>query len=168
MLAAMLALLALLFMLAWLISLIWDAVNLASGDPVPSHEANDEANGDGGQAGSIDEPPAGGSSGPDPSASQPPGTPNAGSPTGRDIVSFDVRVVDMLNEADERTSFPSDSFCEHPYWWEYTGSWGINVAPACDNDWESGTRRIDEFKRSWGYWNALRMLTFVNGGSEGP
>jgi hypothetical protein len=167
-LAAWFAALAILLMLCWLISLIWDAINQASGDPIGPSGDIDEANGSGAQAGSTEEPPAGGSSGPNPTANQPPGTPNAGSPTGQDIVSFDVRVVDMLHEAEERTGFPSDSFCEHPHWWPYTGSWGINVPPGVDNDWESGTRRVDEFGRSWGYWHALRMLTFVNGGSAGP
>ncbi len=162
------AILFLLFFLAWLISLIVDAVNQASGDPVPSWQDNDEASGGGAQAGGGDEPPAGGSTGPDPSANQPTGTPNAGSPTGRDIVSFDVRLVDLLHHAADRTGFPPERPCEHPHWWTYSGNWGVNVRPATDNDWESGTQRVDELHRSWGYWNALRLVTWLNGGSPGP
>jgi hypothetical protein len=167
-LAALFFIVAILLVLLWLISLIWDAVNQASGDPIPDRQDNDEANGGGVQGGASDEPPAGGSSGPDPSSNQPPGTPNAGSPTGRDSVSFDVRLVDLFNHADDRTGFPPEDGCEHPHWWSYTGGWGINVPPATASDWESGTQRMDRHNRSWGYWNALRLVTFLNGGSAGP
>jgi hypothetical protein len=166
---ALIVLIALALLIAWLISLIEDAINQGSGDPLPPTSTNEEAGGGGAQGGTHEEPPAGGSSGPDPTATQPPGTPNAGSPTGRDLVSFDVRVVDMLHHAGDRTAFGSKEQCEHPHWWDYSGSWGINVrAPSLDNDWESGTQRVDELHRSWGYWNALRWATALNGGSTGP
>jgi hypothetical protein len=166
-LAAIVAILALLLFLAWLISLIWEAVNQSSGDPVPEWQDNDEAGGDGAQGGSGEEPPAGGSTGPGPGADLPPGTPNAGSPSGRNTVSFDVRVIDRLADSDERTGFPPERPCERPYWWDYTGSWGANRSPATDNDWESGTQRVDAQQRSWGYWNALRVASFLSGGGEG-
>ena len=166
---AILVALALLLVLLWLISLIWEAVNQASGDPVPAWSDNDQAPGDGAQAGTAEEEPAGGptGTGPGPGPAEPPGTPNAGSPSGRNTVSFDVRLVDLLHEADTRTGFPANRPWEHPYWWDYTGSWGVNVTPAVDNDWESGTQRVDTDHRSWGYWNALRVATVLAGGSTG-
>lgn len=166
---ALIALIALALFIAWLVSLIQDAINQASGDPLPPSGNNEEAGGGGPVGGGGGEPPAGGSTGPDPTATQPPGTPNAGSPTGRDIVSFDIRVIDLLHHAGDRTAFPSADQCEHPHWWDYSGSWGINVrAPSLEADWESGTQRVDELHRSWGYWNALRFATSLNGGSTGP
>lgn len=168
-LAAILAILAIILFILWLISLIADAVNQASGGPLPPTPTNEEAGGGGAQGGGQDEPPAGGSTGPDATATAPPGTPNAGSPTGRDVVSFDVRVVDLLHHAGDRTGFPSREPCEHPHWWAYSGSWGVNVRrPETPDDWESGTQRVDELHRSWGYWHTLRALTFLNGGSTGP
>jgi hypothetical protein len=166
-LAAIIAVLAIIVFLLWLISLIWEAINQSSGDPIPEWQDNDQAGGEGGQAGTAEEAPAGGSTGPGPGADQPPGTPNAGSPSGRSTVSFDVRVIDRLADSDERTGFPSQRLCEHPYWWDYTGSWGANRSPASDNDWESGTQRVDLQQRSWGYWNGLRVATFLSGGGEG-
>jgi hypothetical protein len=164
---AILMMLALLILLLWIISVIWEAVNQASGDPVPEWTDNDQARGDGAQAGTAEEEPAGGLTGTGPAPTDPPGTPNAGSPSGRNVVSFDVRVVDLMNEADARTGFPSNRPWEHPFWWEYTGSWGVNVTPATDSNWESGTQRVDKDHRSWGYWNALRVATVLAGGSTG-
>jgi hypothetical protein len=155
--------LATLFFLLWIILLIWDVINQASGEPLPTWQDNDEANGAGAQGGATEEPPAGSSAAATPgNPALPPGTANAGSPTGRDIVSFDVRLIDMLNHDGEYTGFPSPHACEHPFWWDYTGSWGINVTPAMDSDWENGTRRVDQYRRSWGYWNALRLVTHLN------
>jgi hypothetical protein len=162
--------LALLLVLAWIILTIWEAIDNKSGDPIPAWQDADEANGAGAQGGSTEEPPAGVASGPatGSTSTTPPGSANAGSPTGRDIVSFDVRLVDLVNHADDRTGFPSPAPCEHPYWWDYTGAWGVNVAHAMDNDWESGARRVDERQRSWSYWNALRLETSLHTGSAGP
>ena len=124
-LAAMLAL-ALLFMLAWLIT--------SSGMPSTSRPVTrfrrtrpDEANGDGGQAGSTDEPPAGGGSGPDPTTA-------AGSRTRDrrpDETSSRSTSARRHAQRGRRTHrIPVGLFCEHPYWWEYTAAWGVNVTPA--------------------------------------
>jgi len=167
--AAVLAAIALFFLLLWLISFLWDMSNQDTGDPVPDWGGSEEGGGDGPQGGDGDEPPAGGSGGPDPTSQDaPPGTTNVGSPTGRDVVSFDVRFVDMLHEADVRTGFPSERPCEHPHWWDFTGSWGIHVPPSVNGGWESGIQRVDGQRRSWGYFHALRVMTVLAGGSRGP
>ena len=94
------------------------------------------------------------------------GSPNTGSPTGQATVSFDVRLVDRVFHDDERpTGYPSETPCESPTWWDYSGGWGIKVLNGFGSGWENGTRRIDEHGRSWAYWNGLRLSTVVNGGS---
>ena len=130
----LIALLVIVLLILWLITLIQEAVNQSSGDPLPGWSDNDQAPGDGAEAGTAEEAPAGGSSGPGPGADQPAGTPNAGSPTGRNTVSFDVRVVNMLDEGAQRTPFPSPRPCERPFWWDYPGAWGAARPPATDND----------------------------------
>lgn len=167
-LAVIAAVLAIVLLILWLISLIMDAVNSASGDPLPEWQDNDEAAGDGAQAGSA-EPAAGSSSEPAPAggSAPAPGTPNAGSPTGRNTVSFDVRIVDLLHLSGQRTPFPSDRPVEHPHWWDYTGSWGINVAsPNTGGTWESGSVRVDAEGRGWAYWSALKVAEVGNGGNR--
>jgi hypothetical protein len=153
-------LLALAFLIAWLISLIWEAIDQASGAPIPDAPQVDNAAGDGPGTGGEEEPagPAAGSAaagglGP---AGPVPGAGNSGSSTGRDIVDFDVRVVDLLNHADEA-----------PAWWWFTGGWGVDIPDDLAGKWDSGPRRVDEQGRSWAYWHALRLLTVMNGGSEG-
>lgn len=57
-----------------------------------------------------------------PTRRPPPGTPNAGSPSGRDSVAFDLRVVDLINHADDPTGFSPARACENLAWWRYTGA----------------------------------------------
>jgi hypothetical protein len=154
------ALLALAFLIAWLISLIWEAINQASGSPIPDAPQVDNPAGDGPGTGGEEESagptPANAPQGASGPAGPDPGAGNTGSPTGRDVVDFDVRVVDMLNGADHA-----------PAWWQFTGGWGVDIPDDLAGGWDSGTRRLDEQGRSWAYWHALRLLTVMNGGSEG-
>jgi hypothetical protein len=157
-----LVVLALWLIFEWLKSL-WDShSNDGSGDPVPGGYGNDEAGDDGTQGGG-DEPP-GDSTPPDSGGGF--GLPNTGSPTGRATVSFDVRLVDRFFEFGERTTgYPSPTICESPTWWNYSGGWGVRMVDGFGTGWENGTRRIDEFGRSWTYWNGLRLSTVINGGN---
>lgn len=160
-------LLALWAFFQWLKSLFDSGDNDDSGDPIPGSQGNDEANGEGTQAGGDGSeepaPPTPGSGGGD--GSGPFGLPNTGSPTGRATSFFDVRLVDrVFLTADEPTPYPSKTPCESPTWWEYSGGWGVRVWNGFASGWRSGTRRIDEHGRSWGYWNSLRLSTVLHGG----
>jgi hypothetical protein len=73
-----------------------------------------------------------------------------------------VRVIDLLSDDSSATGFPAERPCERPAWWSYTGLWGAERAPAMDNDWEDGMRRLDDRRRSWGYWNGLGLATFLS------
>jgi hypothetical protein len=97
-----------------------------------------------------------------------PGVTNTGSPAGFNTVDFDVRVIDPWRSS-RRTGYPAGEATEYPYWWDYTGRWGVRVEPRVENDWEDGTRRVDGFRRSWAYWNAYWLLDFwAQEGSPGP
>lgn len=135
------------------------------GSDTQPHPQNEEAPGDGPEGGSS-EPAAGdphgdvtggggpaGGGGPGGGAAQPPGTPNAGSPTGRNTVAFDLRVVDRLNH-DRLTPFPPPEPCELPGWWDFTGGWGVRVPVRIGSGWTSGMRRVDDQRRSWAYYAA--------------
>ena len=129
--AIVLIFLALWAFFEWLASLFASGSNDDSGDPVPGTQGNDEANDSGTQTGGGGDPPAG----PAPSDGGGPGggggeygSPNTGSPTGQATVSFDVRLVDRVFHDDERpTGYPSETPCESPTWWDYSGGWGIKV-----------------------------------------
>lgn len=158
--------------LLWLLSLILDACSDDSENPSNPFPSNPEAQGDGSQSGDPDEPPApgspggdgspGGGGGPGGSGGGGFGVPNAGSPTGRNTSSFDVRFIDRVTRGkDDRpkyTSYPSAEQCENPPWWDYNGRWGVRVAPGLSSSWASGDQRVDEHGRSWGYWHTLRFL----------
>lgn len=154
--------LALFFLLLWLISVIWDAINQGSGDPVPDRLPNDEAQGNGPVAGGG-EPPVG-----SPATGAPPGTTNVGSADGSDIVAFDLRLVDSLHRRNKPSPYPPDDRCEYPTWWSYSGLWGVNVAHSTSSGWEGGMSRVDKHHRGWGYWHAHRLITYLNGGPAGP
>lgn len=137
--------------------------------PHPQHE---DATGDGPQAGGSSEAPAGdphgdvsesgsgaggGGTGGGGVAPPMPGTPNAGSPTGRNTVAFDLRVIDRLNHDGDPTPFPPEQRCEMPGWWDYTGGWGVRVPVRVGTGWASGMRRVDEQRRSWGLFAAAEV-----------
>lgn len=170
--AIVVAVLAFLF---WLFSLIMDLCNDDSENPSNPFPSNPETQGNGPQSGDSDEPPAPGSPGGDGSGDGGGGgggggglgggfgTPNAGSAQGADTSSFDLRFIDRLIVGREGgrptyTGYPSAEECEHPTWWDYTGRWGVRVAPSMTGSWASGDQRVDEFGRSWGYWHSLRFL----------
>lgn len=171
--AIALIILALWALFEWLKSLFDSGDNDSSGDPVPGGSGNDEAGDDGTQAGGEEDPgPAagggddggGGAVGSGGSGSV--GLPGSGSPTGKATVSFDVRLVDRLHPHDRTTPYPSDDLCENPTWWDYSGRWGVRVMGGFGSGWQHGTRRVDEYERSWAYWNGLRLSTVLHGGSR--
>jgi hypothetical protein len=176
-LAVILLVLALWALFEWIKSLFDSGDNDNSGTPVPGGNGNDEAGDDGTQGGG-DEPPGGsappGSSGGSDgyggvggSTGGSVGLPNTGSPTGRATVSFDVRVVDRLfGDPNKFTGYPAERPLENPYWWDFSGGWGVRVNDGFSSGWQDGTRRTDEHRRSWGYWNGLRLSTVLHGGAD--
>jgi hypothetical protein len=162
---------AVLAALLWLFSLIMDLCNDDSENPANNPPGNPEAAGDGPQAGDPDEAPAPGPGSSDGSvgagnggAGSSFGVSNSGSPAGDNTVSFDLRFVDRTTprrSSDRRnryTPFPSPVPCEQPTWWDYSGRWGVRVAPGLSTGWASGDQRVDELGRSWGYWHTLRFF----------
>lgn len=102
-------------------------------------------------------PGSGGSDqGPDDPAGEPSGG-NPGSPTGRNTVPIDLRVVDLVNHAEDTTRWPPGQLCEHPRWWRFSGRWGVRVRPSAAQDWTHGDRRIDDSGRSISYWNTVGL-----------
>jgi hypothetical protein len=169
--AAILLILAALWALfEWLASLFASHSNDSSGTPVPGSTPNPEANGDGTQGGGTEPPsgsapPTGSTGGAGGGATF--GLPNTGSPTGQATVSFDIRLVDrVLHPRPHVSGYPSDSECENPTWWDYSGGWGVMIQGGFGTGWEDGTRRVDEFGRSLAYWNGLRLSTVLHGGPD--
>jgi hypothetical protein len=165
--AAVFLVFALMLFLLWLASLIADELNQGSGDPLGPFGGSDNTS-DGGPQGGSDEEPAQPATPPgDPGATGGQfGLPNTGSPTGGSGVSFDVRLIDNLPPLPRSrepvpgpryTSYPSDRRCEHPYWWDYSGLWGVAVVGGLSGDWESGGRRVDEVGRDWAYWASVAL-----------
>jgi hypothetical protein len=165
---ALLALLVLAIVLLALILLIAALFSLFSdhGSDATPHPSNEEASGTGPQGGSSEAPAGdphedatgGGVGGVGGGTPAEPGTPNLGSPTGRDTVAFDLRVVDLINHPRPTTGFPPRDRCEYPAWWAYTGGWGVRVRQRLSAGWANGMRRIDENGRSWGYYHAKRVV----------
>lgn len=162
------AVIAILVILFWLISLIVDLCNDTAENPANPFPSNPEAGGEGPWAGDDDEPPVPGSGG---GEGEPPagggggggdgwGLPNSGSPTGANTISFDVRFVDRTRSPDGRrvTGYPSAEPCEQPSWWDFPGQWGVRVPSTASGTWASGQRRVDAEGRCRGYWNTLRFL----------
>lgn len=112
-------------------------------------------------AGSGTPPGSGGSPGADDAGGEPSGG-NPGSPTGRNTVPFDLRVIDLINEAGASSRFPPDRLCEHPGWWDHAGRWGVRVAPSSGVQWNHGDRSIDEQGRSLAYWNSARLAAAID------
>lgn len=162
-LAVVIAVVAVIVLLILLIASLF-ALFSDHGSETEPHPSNEEAGGTGPQGGTS-EPPANdphsdttGGSGPASGTPAPDaGTPNAGSPSGMDSLAFDLRVVDLLHHAEDRTGFPPQRKCEHPAWWDYTGGWGVRVRPSMASGWSSGMRRLDEQQRSWGYFAAAEV-----------
>jgi len=76
-----------------------------------------------------------------------------------------LRFIDNFRLDPQRTAWPYDKDpedpgapppeFEYPYWWDFAGCWGVIIAGGIQ--WASGTRRIDRFGRSLGYWNAVNL-----------
>ncbi len=47
--------------------------------------------------------------------------------------------------------------CAPPTWWDFTGRWGVKVTADITSGWDNGSRRVDQFGRSRGYWNTLSL-----------
>ena len=180
--AALLVLLALVALFLWLASLFGDDdEDDDAGDKVSYGDDPDDATDQGPQSGGDgSESPAGaaagsgGGGGGAPGGSAPAtgtvGLPNTGSPTGKNTISPDIRIIERIMDANhggasrEHTEFPSDHVMENPAWWDYNGRWGARVAPSVAGSWESGWHRIDENRRGWSYWASQRLDTVLNGG----
>jgi hypothetical protein len=161
------AIIAIVALIIWLISLIADLCNDSAENPANPFPTNPEAGGDGPWGGDDSGPPAPGPSGGSGGASGGGGAtdewglPNAGSPSGANAVSFDVRFIDRVGTPGPVTAYPSDRPDENPSWWDFPGRWGVRVAPSMTSSWASGNQRIDEQGRCLGYWHALRFLRDV-------
>jgi hypothetical protein len=71
------------------------------------------------------------------------------------------RFVNMFDPDPQETSWPQGfdpkdppPAVERPFWWEFAGRWGVEVAGP---GWASGDRRIDQFRRTIGFDNAIRL-----------
>lgn len=171
---AILVILLVIFIVA-LLSLIGQASS--SGDEPHQRSENEEATGDGaaatppasetdGDPGPVDDPdPSGGHDDPTRTGSdiEAGGYPSGvGDHSGSNAASFDVRVVDRLNEHDMTDFPPEPGRCERPTWWQFSGRWGIPVSVREDAGWTSGQRRIDGDGRSWAYWHAVAFDTHLS------
>jgi hypothetical protein len=56
---------------------------------------------------------------------------------------------------------PAPGVVEMPSWWQYSGRWGVRIMNRVSGQWDSGTRRVDEFERSRGYWNTYQLVSFL-------
>lgn len=91
------------------------------------------------------------------------------SPVGRSV-SAQIRVIDRFgfDPTPPITSYPLPStttpenpIVEMPTWWDFTGRWGVRVVHRATSEWDNGTRRVDNFGRSRGYWNTYNLMKFI-------
>ena len=94
----------------------------------------------------------------------PAGVPPGGGAPGAASRSVDVtlRVIDRFYGDLFGGLPPANGVCELPPWWEYGGRWGVKLGNPNSPGWDSGTRRVDRFDRSRGYWNARELVWFVS------
>lgn len=171
---AILAILAIIVGIAWLEDWFDD-----DGKEPHRRKSNEEATGDGTAA----EPPpteTDGNPGP-PAAGTPPSgghddpsrtgsdveagayASGVGAPRGHNHASFDVRVIDQVNEHALTPFPPPAARCERPVWWDYRGAWGVPVHVRESSGWANGRPRVDEHGRSWAYWHAVRLDEYLSG-----
>jgi hypothetical protein len=74
-----------------------------------------------------------------------------------------LRFINGLLRDPPDTAWPDDNDpgappprFEHPYWWRFAGRWGVAV-PSGSTSWSPGTRRVDRFGRSLGYFNTVSL-----------
>ncbi len=182
---------ALILFIMWIVSACTESSDEDAGEDVSHGPEPDEAGGGGPQVGGDgSEEPAGSGGGPGGSSSGTSsggggpggggggpggggavgsvGLPNTGSPTGRESVFADVRIVERLligGASKAHTTHPTDRELENPPWWDYRGRWGVRVRNLPGSGtWESGWHRVDERDRDWGYFLAERYLVVQHGG----
>lgn len=82
-----------------------------------------------------------------------------------------IRVIDRFGFDPELpiSSYPlseptslDNPIVEMPTWWDFSGRWGIRTVHRATSKWDSGTRRVDEYGRSKGYWNTYRLIKFIS------
>jgi hypothetical protein len=133
----------------WLLSLILHTDPQVSESPQSSAPGTDVAR-DGGPAA----PPPG------VNVQGPPGLP----PTSQ--VQVNLRLISRFkfDPTAPVTTYPllAPNVFEMPSWWEHSGRWGVRIMNRLSGQWDSGTRRVDEFERSRGYWNTYQLLSFLN------
>jgi hypothetical protein len=86
-------------------------------------------------------------------------------------VSSQIRVIDRFgfDPTPPVTTYPlpappslQNPVVEMPTWWNFSGRWGIRVIHRANAEWDNGTRRVDTYGRSRGYWNAYRLVQFIS------
>jgi hypothetical protein len=133
----------------WLLSLILHTDPQVTESPQSSEPGTDVAR-DGGPAA----PPPGVNAG------GPPGLP----PTAQ--VPVNLRIISrfQFDPKPPVTTYPlpAPGTVELPSWWNYSGRWGVRIMNRFAGQWDSGTRRVDEFERSRGYWNTYQLVSFLS------
>jgi hypothetical protein len=100
-------------------------------------------------------------------ASIPPGAGGPPSPGGLPPSSRVTPTVRVINRFKFGPTPPVNTFppgpndVELPFWWPFAGRWGIRVMNRASGQWDSGTRRVDQFERSRGYWNTYQLVGFL-------
>jgi hypothetical protein len=78
----------------------------------------------------------------------------------------ELRVINMFgfDPAPPVTTYPQQGTnkVEMPSWWAFPGRWGVRILNQITNEWDSGTRRVDNYGRSRAYWNTYRLVEFLN------
>jgi len=90
---------------------------------------------------------------PDGPSAAPPGLPTESAPSS---------TVNFVNLLPPLPTEASDPMYQLPGWWKFPGRWGVLVERRMSSGWDSGTRRMDRFGRTRGYWNALQLFNWLN------
>ena len=64
--------------------------------------------------------------------------------------------------AGDNLPLPAPGVVEMPTWWLFPGRWGVRAKNRASSHRDSGTRRVDAFERSRGYWNAYHLVRFLS------
>ncbi|AIK35272.1 hypothetical protein BG07_5772 (plasmid) [Bacillus pseudomycoides] len=78
-----------------------------------------------------------------------------------DRFGFDPELPESSYPLPEPTSM-DNPIVEMPTWWDFSGRWGIRTVHRATSEWDSGTRRVDKYGRSRGYWNTYRLIKFIS------
>lgn len=152
---------AIIFAICWIIALI---ASLCGGDDEESEERSYQPES------TVDETHNG-----DGPAVTTPGSDTPSPPPDQPQVSFTLRNIDRTDEGAIRVPPPQSVFaedpedppniCEYPFWWDFTGRWGVMVDPNIASndgskgaDWTHGSRRIDNNSISRSVWNLRELM----------